>query len=298
MVPHRQAFLLAYLTQRVLEFSYFFWFPIGFILVAWFGKTAWDAVATSVNDAVENRRLRRHQSVLARHNAYKEKLVTLSRKIILGASFALIAWFVGAAIFMTTEGWSYFDALWFCYQSICTIGYGDFVPDSKRVYLLFYFLLFGLGSVAFLISAVAAVYVAAIEKRVEDRAKRDQVFIVHAVKDFEKATFNILSKFSAEDAEIYDKAWKTLLTEVSVETGDVHEQSPTRLLFEQLMSFSVRPVGLTTASNTSTNGAAATEMAAVTSDNGTMLEKPMDSPAAAARRMSRSGTPFESKSST
>lgn len=46
----------------------------------------------------------------------------------------LSIWFLGALIFRSTEvpqSWSYFDAMYFAYTSILTIGYGDFYPTSN-----------------------------------------------------------------------------------------------------------------------------------------------------------------------
>lgn len=49
-------------------------------------------------------------------------------------SFALMLWFVGAAIFMVAErrqGWTYFQSVYFTFVSLLTIGYGDFTPASN-----------------------------------------------------------------------------------------------------------------------------------------------------------------------
>ncbi|KAK5113187.1 hypothetical protein LTR85_011005 [Meristemomyces frigidus] len=48
--------------------------------------------------------------------------------------FALILWFVGAAVFMVcerTQEWTYFESLYFAYVCLLTIGYGDFEPMSN-----------------------------------------------------------------------------------------------------------------------------------------------------------------------
>ncbi|KAK4539890.1 hypothetical protein LTR36_010284 [Oleoguttula mirabilis] len=48
--------------------------------------------------------------------------------------FALILWFVGAAIFMVCEKnqeWTYFQSLYFAYVCLLTIGYGDYEPMSN-----------------------------------------------------------------------------------------------------------------------------------------------------------------------
>ncbi|KAK4891032.1 hypothetical protein LTR27_010363 [Elasticomyces elasticus] len=49
-------------------------------------------------------------------------------------TFALFLWFVGAAIFMVAEknqDWTYFDAVYFTYVCLLTIGYGDRNPKSN-----------------------------------------------------------------------------------------------------------------------------------------------------------------------
>lgn len=49
-------------------------------------------------------------------------------------AFALLLWFVGAAVFQQTEytqQWSYLDSLYFSYTSLLTIGYGDLHPQSN-----------------------------------------------------------------------------------------------------------------------------------------------------------------------
>lgn len=38
--------------------------------------------------------------------------------------------FIGAAIFSTWENWSFLDAAYFCFITLATIGFGDFVPTS------------------------------------------------------------------------------------------------------------------------------------------------------------------------
>jgi len=40
-------------------------------------------------------------------------------------------WLSGAAVFMATEHWSYFDAVYFTYVCLMTIGYGDLAPKSN-----------------------------------------------------------------------------------------------------------------------------------------------------------------------
>ena len=58
------------------------------------------------------------------------------RWIAMGISFGtwILVWLLGAFIFYKCEdkyqGWSYFDAFYFCFTALTTIGYGDFTPTS------------------------------------------------------------------------------------------------------------------------------------------------------------------------
>lgn len=54
--------------------------------------------------------------------------------LLTSGAFALLLWFVGAAVFQQTEytqQWSYLESLYFAYTSLLTIGYGDFHPQSN-----------------------------------------------------------------------------------------------------------------------------------------------------------------------
>lgn len=54
--------------------------------------------------------------------------------LLTSGAFALLLWFVGAAVFQQTEytqQWSYLESLYFSYTSLLTIGYGDFHPQSN-----------------------------------------------------------------------------------------------------------------------------------------------------------------------
>ncbi|KAJ6541974.1 hypothetical protein DFH09DRAFT_1263210 [Mycena vulgaris] len=66
----------------------------------------------------------------------KRRAETIRKYSALGSSlFAyLLLWFLGAMVFWFSEapqGWTYFQALYFSYTSLITIGYGDFYPRSN-----------------------------------------------------------------------------------------------------------------------------------------------------------------------
>jgi len=78
----------------------------------------------------------------------QEKAATKRRwtSLVISGATWLILWFVGAAIFHSSEykqDWSYFQSLYFAYTSLLTIGYGDFYPQSNsgKAFFVFWSLL-------------------------------------------------------------------------------------------------------------------------------------------------------------
>jgi hypothetical protein len=53
---------------------------------------------------------------------------------------------VGSVFYWQVEGWSLFDSLYFCVITLCTVGYGDFTPQTTlgRGFTIIYVLL-GIG---------------------------------------------------------------------------------------------------------------------------------------------------------
>lgn len=47
---------------------------------------------------------------------------------------------IGVAYYATVEGWNYTDCIYFITVSVCTVGYGQFVPstDNSRIFTVFY----------------------------------------------------------------------------------------------------------------------------------------------------------------
>ncbi|KAH3900674.1 related to Outward-rectifier potassium channel TOK1 [Saccharomycodes ludwigii] len=57
----------------------------------------------------------------------RTKMITLFITLFIFISF----WLVGALVFKFAESWDYFDAMYFCFLCLITIGYGDFAPKSS-----------------------------------------------------------------------------------------------------------------------------------------------------------------------
>jgi len=94
------------------------------------------------------------QQSMRRHGNDSGFTVGLSFREGLAALVAYLATGVIAySVFL--EGWSIVDSLYFCCVTFSTVGYGDLCPSSRasRIFTVF----FGVGGIAFLGAAVAAV---------------------------------------------------------------------------------------------------------------------------------------------
>jgi len=81
--------------------------------------------------------------------------------------------FGGAFVYSAMEPWSYRESLYFCFVTLSTVGFGDYLPSSpqSKVFSIFY-MLFGLG-VCMLIIAVLTGLVAESHDRVHNMVTKD-----------------------------------------------------------------------------------------------------------------------------
>ncbi|KZT28026.1 voltage-gated potassium channel [Neolentinus lepideus HHB14362 ss-1] len=71
-------------------------------------------------------------------------------------SLFFIFWMIGSAIFSRTERWPFGTAMYFCFISFTTIGYGDFSPQTPAGRAIFVvWALLGVATMTILISGVA-----------------------------------------------------------------------------------------------------------------------------------------------
>ncbi|KAM5146138.1 potassium channel subfamily K member 6 isoform 1-T2 [Mantella aurantiaca] len=67
------------------------------------------------------------------HKGFDRKKVTMVHLIVISVLVAILFLFVPAAIFNAIESsWSFLDAFYFCFISLCTIGLGDYVPGEQN----------------------------------------------------------------------------------------------------------------------------------------------------------------------
>ncbi|KDQ56001.1 hypothetical protein JAAARDRAFT_208252 [Jaapia argillacea MUCL 33604] len=71
----------------------------------------------------------------------------------------IIFWAIGSVVFMTTEGWPFGIAVYFCFISFVTLGYGDYTPTTPagRAAFIFWALL-GVATMTILISVIGDAY--------------------------------------------------------------------------------------------------------------------------------------------
>lgn len=82
--------------------------------------------------------IRKHNTELTRREAYDVMMNIRKRakrrQMFLSITVTLLIyvtfWNLGALAFKFAENWSYFNALYFCFLCLITIGYGDFVPKT------------------------------------------------------------------------------------------------------------------------------------------------------------------------
>merc|ERR1719261_1203817 len=101
------------------------------------------------------------------------KMNTMRRQMACLWGLLTVFLFGGAYVYTTMEPWSYRESLYFCFVTLSTVGFGDYMPSSaqSKVFTIFY-MLFGLG-VCMLIIAVLTGLVAESHDRVHTWVSKD-----------------------------------------------------------------------------------------------------------------------------
>jgi len=74
---------------------------------------------------------------------------------VVALAIAFLYTLLGAWIYTRWEQWSYFEAFYFTFISLCTIGFGDVVPEHpKNLMATSVYLLFGLALIAMVVTVV------------------------------------------------------------------------------------------------------------------------------------------------
>ncbi|EJF63876.1 hypothetical protein DICSQDRAFT_102012 [Dichomitus squalens LYAD-421 SS1] len=99
-------------------------------------------------------------------------------KLTIAWSLLILFWTIGSGIFCATEGWTYGEAMYFCFVAFSTTGYGDYSPKTpagRSVFVVW--ALFGVGTLTILISVLQEAgsyrYKNALHSRVFDNAVKN-----------------------------------------------------------------------------------------------------------------------------
>lgn len=85
-------------------------------------------------------------SVFLLERVFCMKVRTLRDQMVILWGLLVIILFGGAYVYSRLEPWSFCESLYFCFVTLSTIGFGDFLPSSmlSRAFSIFY-MIFGLG---------------------------------------------------------------------------------------------------------------------------------------------------------
>lgn len=118
-----------------------------------------EVYGSDLNAAEEAQQRDKNEDSHQEHQGDDEELDDIDEDFDIPVSFALFLLITymmfGAVVFSIWEGWNFFDALYFVFISMSTIGFGDLVPQHpKRMIGTFAYLLFGLALTSMCINVV------------------------------------------------------------------------------------------------------------------------------------------------
>ncbi|XP_065304503.1 TWiK family of potassium channels protein 18-like [Dermacentor albipictus] len=129
----------------------------GQILVAWRTKAAYSSYPP-------RERIRRSRGRL-RTEVADEAAAEAPVPVSLALLFLLAYMTLGALMFSLWEGWSFFEAFYFVFVSMSTIGFGDYVPQQPAFMMAaFLYLLFGLALTSMCITVIQEKLAATFQK--------------------------------------------------------------------------------------------------------------------------------------
>ena len=144
----------------------FFYGTIGLAAIISSVALARDLILDKISSFLRNRVEERRKKGKGTLDNFETKLST---EINVAMVFVvLMVWFLGAVVFSSLEGWSYFESVYFCYTTLTTIGYGDVVPStSGGKFFLRWYIYIGLGTFAFVLSLVSSLSAKGFDKLIK-----------------------------------------------------------------------------------------------------------------------------------
>lgn len=128
--------------------------PLFQLLVAWRGKGVYSAYPTAQGARHPSTPLvQGHDSTASVTQLTDDTPTHVPVSLVLVFLVAYMT--LGALMFSLWEGWSFFEALYFVFVSMSTIGFGDYVPKQPMFMMVtFIYLLFGLALTSMCINVI------------------------------------------------------------------------------------------------------------------------------------------------
>jgi len=119
----------------------------------------------------------------------------MAKKQVLSAIVLIIfSWAAGACTFYYTEGWSMVEAIYFCFISFSTIGFGDLVPTTSSSLSIFnIWIILEIATMTFLVSAatnyIEMKWADSIDSKDENNELEDALDIIRGKQKKRKISF-------------------------------------------------------------------------------------------------------------
>lgn len=97
----------------------------------------------------------------------------LKRPVMAAGSAIIIFLTAGTLVYHALEPWSWIECVYFCVNSLTTVGYGDFTPSSdvSRLFTIVY-LLTGTGAVVASVGVIGSRYLELRDRKIRQRESR------------------------------------------------------------------------------------------------------------------------------
>jgi len=117
------------------------------------------------------------------------------KQVLTAIVLIILSWAAGACTFYYTEGWSMIEAIYFCFISFSTIGFGDLVPTTSSSLSIFnIWIILEIATMTFLVSAatnyIEIKWTDSIDSKDENNELEDALDIIRGKQKKRKISFS------------------------------------------------------------------------------------------------------------